>query len=204
VNNLPRLSTIALTALASLGALFAETASLPAGTEVVVRTNEYIRTSNATPDHTFQATVERDIKTENGDVLIPRGAQAGLTVRRISKGELAVDLASITVNQIKYSVESAEVNQSNKRDGIGKNKRTGEMLGGGAALGAIIGAVAGGGKGAAVGAVAGAGAGGAAQTLSRGKEVVLPTESVLTFRLSQPLAMAETRRNERKEEERAR
>lgn len=169
----------------------AEPVSVPAGTEVLIRTNEYIRTSNATPDHTFQATIDRDIKDGAGAVLIPKGAPAGLTVRKISKGQLAVDLASITVGGIKYAVESAEVDQSNRRDGIGKNKRTGEMVGGGAALGAIIGAIAGGGKGAAVGAVAGAGAGGATQTLTRGKEVVLPTESVLTFRLSQALALAD-------------
>src|SRR5207244_7207406 len=36
-------------------------------------------------------------------------------------------------------------------EGLGKNKRTAEMVGGGAVLGTLIGAIAGGGKGAAIG-----------------------------------------------------
>jgi outer membrane lipoprotein SlyB len=73
--------------------------------------------------------------------------------------------------------------------GIGANKRTAEMTGGGALLGTVIGAVAGGGKGAAIGALAGAGAGATAQVLTRGKEVKVPAESMLTFKLDQPLIL---------------
>jgi hypothetical protein len=61
------------------------------------------------------------------------------------------------------------------------------MVGGGAVLGTLIGAVAGGAKGAVVGAVAGAAAGAGAQVLTRGKEVNVPAESVLTFRLGNPI-----------------
>lgn len=60
------------------------------------------------------------------------------------------------------------------------------MVGGGAALGTLIGAVAGGGKGAAIGAITGAAGGAAIQVLTRGKEVNVPAETVLTFRLDQP------------------
>ncbi len=165
-------------------------ATVPSGTEVSIRTSEYIRTSEATPNRTFTATIQQDVTDEAGHVAIPRGSDAALTVRKISKGELAIDLVSITVNGIKYAVDSDEIDQTNQRDGVGKNKRTGVMVGGGAALGAVIGAIAGGGKGAAIGAAAGAGAGGATQTLTRGKEVKLPTESVLKFRLSKPLTVA--------------
>jgi len=73
--------------------------------------------------------------------------------------------------------------------GIGKNKRTAEMVGGGAVLGTVIGAVAGGAKGAVLGAVLGGAAGGGAQVLTRGKEVKVPAESVLTFRLDQPVQL---------------
>ena len=58
---------------------------------------------------------------------------------------------------------------------------------GGAILGTILGAVAGGGKGAAIGAVAGAGAGAAAGLSTRGKELNVPVESLVTFRLEQPI-----------------
>jgi len=69
------------------------------------------------------------------------------------------------------------------RDNIGNNKRTGEYVGGGALLGTIVGAIAGGGKGAAIGAVAGAGA----QVVTHGRSVRVPAESLLTFRIEQPL-----------------
>jgi len=75
------------------------------------------------------------------------------------------------------------------REGIGKNQRTAEMVGGGAVLGTLLGAVAGGGRGAAIGAIAGAAAGAGAQVLTRGKTVNVPAETVLTFRLDQPLTL---------------
>jgi len=61
------------------------------------------------------------------------------------------------------------------------------MVGGGALLGTLLGAIAGGGKGAAIGLLAGAAAGGTAQVLTKGREVRVPAETVLTFRLDQPL-----------------
>ena len=61
------------------------------------------------------------------------------------------------------------------------------MVGGGAVLGTLLGAIAGGGKGAAIGAVAGAATGAGVQVLTRGKEVRVPAETVLNFRLDQPL-----------------
>ena len=87
-----------------------------------------------------------------------------------------------------YNVISNTASQSGDR-GIGANKRTAEMTGGGALLGTVIGAVAGGGKGALIGAVVGGAGGAAAQVLTRGKQVNVPAESLLTFRLDQPLML---------------
>src|SRR6185369_14718079 len=64
-------------------------------------------------------------------------------------------------------------------------------VGGGAALGAIIGAIAGGGKDAAIGAAAGGGAGAGTVLLSRGKAVTLPSETRINFRLSSPITITE-------------
>src|SRR5262249_36502455 len=78
-----------------------------------------------------------------------------------------------------HDVETASVNRTQK----GKGKRTTYMIGGGAAAGAVIGALAGGGKGAAIGAAVGAGAGTAGAAFTGRKDVVLPAEAVISFKL---------------------
>ena len=172
---------------------------VPVGSEVVVKNNEAIDSSTASEGRTFTGTVEKDVMGGNGEVLIPRGSNAELVVRNVSKGgttgspEVALDLNAIEIAGHRYYVNSADVQQGNNQ-GIGKNKRTGEYVGGGAVLGTLLGAIAGGGKGAAIGAVAGAAAGGTAQVLTRGKEVKIPAETTLRFRLDKPLRLESSNR----------
>jgi len=103
------------------------------------------------------------------------------------KGAATLDLklTSINVNGADHNVETSALIRTAK----GKGKRTATMIGGGAGLGALIGGLAGGGKGAAIGAVAGAGAGTAGTVFTGNKDVVLPAESALSFRLNQPLEL---------------
>jgi hypothetical protein len=161
-------------------------ALLPAGTTVGVRTTEDIE-ADESDGRVFRGVVDQDI-VRNGSVLIPRGSDVELIVRNVSDDELAVDMDAITVNGQRYGIES-ESNSvtAEKKEGIGANKRTGKYVGGGALLGAIIGGIAGGGKGAAIGAGAGAAAGAGAQVLTRGREVKIPAETLLTFRLQEPM-----------------
>jgi hypothetical protein len=167
--------------------------TIPSGTDLVVRTNETIDSKNANANRVYSAVVHRDIRDSSGAVAIPKGSSADLVVRRLSSGssnnEMALDLQSITVNGQRYTVNATDVEKSTRKDGLGKNKRTGEMVGGGAVLGTIIGAIAGGGKGAAIGAIAGGAAGAGTEVLTRGKEVKVPAETVLTFPLSAPLQL---------------
>jgi YMGG-like Gly-zipper len=138
----------------------------------------------------FGAEIERNVIGPDGSVAIPRGSDATLVIRRVeNNGDLTLDVDTITVDGRRYRVSTADQELENRRDGVGKNRRTGEFAGGGAVLGAIVGAIAGGGKGAAIGAGAGAGAGAAAQMMTRGKEVHVPAESVLRFRLDRPLRL---------------
>jgi len=189
-----RVAIAVVTAAILLPRAAAESNVIPSGTEVAVRTNESIDSKTAQAGQMFSAVVERDVTGASGSVLIPKGAGAQLVIRRISGGgtvtsaEMALDLESVTIDGRRYAVSTSELERSNRR-GIGKNRRTAEMLGGGAALGTVIGAVAGGGKGAVIGAITGAAAGGAVQVLTKGKEVRVPAETVLTFRLAQPLQM---------------
>jgi len=168
--------------------------TVPAGTPISVRTNEAVDSRNASEGQTFSAVVVDDVKGSSGEILIPKNSDAQLVIRKVATGgttgspELTLDLNSVTVNGRNYIVSTADVNKQGN-SGIGKNKRTAEMVGGGAVLGTLLGAIAGGGKGAVIGAVAGAAAGGTAQVLTKGKEVKVPAETVLKFQLDQPVTL---------------
>jgi hypothetical protein len=163
---------------------------LPAGTVLAIRTNERIDARNAAEGQTFVAQVEQDIRDSDGMVAIPRGSDARLITRRVGDdGDITLDIDSVVVQGRRYRVSTTDQELEGRREGLGKNERTGKFVGGGAILGAIIGAVAGGGKGAAIGAAAGAGAGAGAEVITSGKEVRVPAETVLRFRLDHPLHM---------------
>src|SRR5215471_3521821 len=159
---------------------------IDAGTNITVRTNESIRT-RADDGRVYDGFVEWDVLDHNGNIAIPRGSNVELLVRRISRNGVALDLDSVMINGERYGIEGEDLVNSQNNSGIGANRRTGEYLGGGAILGAIIGAIAGGGKGAAIGAAGGAAAGAGVQVLTRGRNINVPAESLLTFRLEQPL-----------------
>jgi len=168
------------------------TYQLPAGTQISVRTNQAIDSSQAAEGQTFDAQVTNDVTDSLGAVAIPSGSSAQLAIVSASKGghfqgasDLSLTLASVTVGGQRYQISAGNWQQTGKA-GLGKNKRTAEYAGGGAAIGAIIGAIAGHGKGAAIGAGSGAGAGALAQVLTRGS-VKVPAETALTFTLSNPL-----------------
>jgi len=171
-----------------------ESGVVPTATEFTVRTNERIDSTTATEGRTYSAQVARDVLDTNGAVLIPRGADAQLVIRNASQRgtingpQLTLDVESVTIDGARYLVSTQDVQQGSDQN-IGKNRRTAEMVGGGAVLGTLLGAIAGGGKGAAIGLIAGAAAGGTAQVLTRGKEVRVPAETVLTFRLDQPIRL---------------
>jgi len=159
---------------------------IPAGTQIKVRTNDTIDVHDRADNRVYNASIAEDVMGDNGKLLIPRGSNAELMVANTGASDLSIDLESITVHGRRYMV-SAQAYDRARHTGVGANKRTGEYVGGGALLGTIVGAIAGGGKGAAIGALAGAGAGAGGEVLTRGRAVRVPAESVLTFRLEQPL-----------------
>lgn len=190
-----RLSAVLLlTLFAPTAAMFAQRSSIPSGTEITVRTDEPIDAELQTADtsHLYRGTVSKDVLGADGRVLIPRGSRASLAAIR-ENNALSIDLRSIRVNGVRYTVDSSDVQAGSQKEGVGKNSRTGKYVGGGAAAGALIGALAGGGKGAAIGALAGGAAGAGAQTLTRGKKLSVPAESNLTFRLEHGLKMQRSR-----------
>lgn len=167
---------------------------IPSGADFPVRTDETIDSKTSYTGQTYAATITEDIQDTAGHVAIPSGSPAQLIIRKISSGglvhspELVLDLYSVTVEKKQYTVVSSAVTESNRK-GLGANRRTGELVGGGTALGALMGGIFGGGRGAGVGALAGAGGGLITQAFTRGKEVKVPAESVLRFRLEKTLIL---------------
>jgi hypothetical protein len=172
---------------------------LPVGTKVPVRTEETIDSATAAEGQTYAAEMADDVLDANGDVVVPRGANAQIIIRSATKGnrfhgtsDLVLDLQSLSVGGKQYVVSTTDLQRKGKQ-GFGANKRTAEYSGGGAALGAIIGAIAGGGKGAAIGAGAGAGAGAVTQVATKGGAIKVPAETVLTFQLDKPVQIVEAK-----------
>jgi hypothetical protein len=165
--------------------------TIPAGTRLDVRTNEQI-TSSQGEGKTYNAQIELDVVGSDGKVLLPKGSPVELVVMETKEKSgvrgagLQLGMRSVTVNGQTYLVISQELQQTT---GLGRNRGTAEKVGGGAALGTVIGAAAGGGRGAAIGGLAGAAAGALAQILTAGKEVKIPAESVLQFRLDEPMVL---------------
>ncbi len=184
------LRTISLTfaALSLAGWALAQDSTMdpiPAGTRVSVRVDQSIDARDTAEGRVFAATVVNDVHSVDGHLVIPRGSRAEVIVDRVGGHDMTVDLESITVNGRRYMVDANTYETG--RSGLGKNKRTGEFVGGGALFGTIVGAIAGGGKGAAIGALAGGAAGAGAQVVTRGEHLYIPAETVIDFRLDQPL-----------------
>ncbi len=169
--------------------------TIPAGTNLAIRADQDIKEQDVSRGMTYQAEIAKDVMDPNGNIIIPRGTPAQLSVvdtkpnnNSNNTRDLALALNSVNVNGRNYMVQSNTVNGTSGRPGgIGANKRTGEYVGGGALAGAVIGAIAGGGKGAAIGAVLGGAGGAGAQVLTHGHQINVPAETVLNFKLDQPV-----------------
>jgi hypothetical protein len=162
---------------------------VPADTEITVVLDETLGSKTSTSGQAFHATVEEPVEAE-GKVAIPKGARASGTVKdakaagRFKGGAvLSLTLTSIEINGKEHEIQTSDATQVSK----GKGKRTAAMVGGGAAGGAAIGAVAGGGKGALIGGLIGAAAGTGGAGLTGNRDITLPAETALSFKLLQPL-----------------
>ena len=166
--------------------------TIPDGTVVSVRTIDAIDSSQNSVGQTFRASLDAPIVVGDS-VVVPRGLNISLRLTDASsagkfkgRSELTVSLDSFTYQGKTYRLASSDVQQQ----GASRGKRSAEVIGGGAALGAIIGGIAGGGKGAAIGAAAGGGAGTAVQALTHGEKVKIPSETKLDFTLHDPVTVS--------------
>jgi hypothetical protein len=165
--------------------------TIPADTRITVRMIDSVDSETSRLGQTYRASLDEPL-TVNGQVVAPRGADVLTKLVQDQKSGkiegrtvLTLALANISINGQRVDVTSTDVTQQSNSQGA----KSAKVIGGTAALGTIIGALAGGGKGAAIGAVSGAGAGGAVQVLTSGQKVKIPSETRLTFRLQNPVQL---------------
>jgi hypothetical protein len=165
--------------------------TIPAGTDLHVILDTSLSTASAQAGDSFEATITEPVVI-GGKTVIPRDARAkGTVVDARSSGRLSKPaLLSVALNSVQAGGAWVDLNTDPLTlEGKSHKKRDLVAIGGGSALGALIGGIAGGGKGAAIGAAAGAGAGTAGAAATGKKEITLPAESHATFRMSQPVTV---------------
>jgi hypothetical protein len=158
---------------------------MPAGTAVLVRMIDSVDSSKNAVGDSFHASLETAL-TAGDTVVAPKGAdvygklaQARDAGKISGAAELTLELTGIRIDGNVVPLETSDYDVA----GSGRGKQSAERIGGGAIVGAIIGGVVGGGKGAAIGAGVGAGAGTAAQVMTHGQQVRVPSETLLEFKL---------------------
>ena len=178
------------------------TVRVPNGTALSIRLQDPLDSETANAGDPFRATLSAPIDLDGG-IVVPSDADVtGRVVDVHSAGRfkgaamLTLELTQLRFNGRSYAIRTALWTKEIQ----GRGKNTAEKVGGGAALGAVIGALAGGGRGAAIGTVVGAGAGGTAQAVTHGKQITLEPETLLTFRLDQPVTVHPASVNERNRE----
>ena len=165
--------------------------TVPAGQSILIRMVDGVDSSKNHVGDVFHASLETDLTV--GDTIVARKgtdiygrlAEAAKSGNFSGRSELQLELTRLVIDGRDYPIVSSDYTLQGK----GQGSSTAKKVGGGAALGAIIGAIAGGGKGAAIGAGAGAATGGAVQVLTKGAQVKIPSETLLEFRLQQPVSV---------------
>src|SRR5947207_11004090 len=178
-----RFASIFLALVLVLPALVQAAGTVPEGTKITVVTDQSVSSKSAKAGQSVTGSVAHDV-ISGGKVVIPKGAPVKLTVsgvqasgRLSTPAKLYLRLRTVTVGGKTYTIATSSAGRTLG----GKGKRDAGFIGGGAAGGAVIGALAGGGRGAAIGAAAGAGAGTAGAAATGKREIDLPAETMLVF-----------------------
>ncbi len=165
--------------------------AVPEGTVISVTLDQSLTSSQNHSGDEFDASVSSPVIV-GGKTVIPRGARVrGRVIEARESGRLQhvarlrLALRSVEVGGKSYEIETSSIT----RTGSSHKKRNIELIGGGAGVGALIGGIAGGGKGALIGSAAGAGAGTATAAITGKKDITIPAETPLSFKLTQPVTI---------------
>ncbi len=171
-----------------------QTVTIPAGTTLAVRLRQLISTDRQAEGDAFAATLDQPIVID-GFVIADKGSNVRGKITSLVnpgrvKGRAAISLELTEINTTDGQRVDVRTDTYHNEAASGK-KGDIAKVGAGAAIGAIIGALAGGGKGAAIGAGVGGAAGGGAVLATKGEEVRITAETLLTFRLAENLTLTE-------------
>lgn len=173
--------------------------TVEAGTALPVRLTQTLDSATARQGDSFSGVVASDIM-QDGVVAIRRGTPVtGRVVEAKDaahfKGSslLAIELTGLSARGNRMTIATDAIS----KEGKGRGTNTAKKAGIGAVGGAILGGILGGGKGAAIGAGVGGAGGAGVNAVTKGEEVQYPSESILRFRMSQPLTVRVSNEQER-------
>lgn len=165
---------------------------VPAGTTLAIRINQRISVKTTPAGSPFDGELVEPYTDASGRVVLPRGTPVeGVVEASHERGHfkgasiLELRLTALKLNGQRYPLATHNLTETKK----GKGKRSAAFIGGGTGLGALIGGIAGGGKGALIGGLAGGGAGTAGAGLTGNRDLDIPAESIVHFRLAQDLTL---------------
>lgn len=165
---------------------------IPAGTPLSIRINQHLSVKTSEAGDRFDGELVEPVIGPNDHVIVPKGTPVGGIVaashkRGHFKGQsiLELRLTSMTLNGTRYPLDTSSLTRTKK----GKGKRSAALIGGGSGLGMLIGGIATGGTGLLIGGLAGAGAGTAAAGLTGNRDIDIPAESIVHFKLADDLVV---------------
>jgi hypothetical protein len=165
---------------------------IPSGTPLSIRINQHLSVKTSEAGDHFDGELVEPVMGANDHVIVPKGTPVGGIVaashkRGHFKGQsiLELRLTSMTLNGTRYPLDTTSLTRTKK----GKGKRSAAIIGGGSGLGMLIGGVATGGAGLLIGGLAGAGAGTAAAGLTGNRDIDIPAESIVHFKLADDLVV---------------
>lgn len=169
--------------------------TVPAGTRILIRMIDAVDSSKQKSGYRFTASLETNLQADDmvaaarGTTVYGRLAQASSAGRMKGSSQLTLELTDIVINGTPYPL----LTSTYEIKGKGEGPETAKKVVGGAGLGALIGGIAGGGTGALIGLGAGVVGGTAISASKKGEQLVIPSESLLEFRLEQPVSLPVSR-----------
>jgi hypothetical protein len=166
-----------------------EILTVPGGTRIAVRLEQGISTEKNNAGDTFGATLDGPL-VANGKTLAPAGTKVTGLLTDVTEAGRVEGRASLTMTLRHVFVSNKDYTLSTQPLTLvarSTKKKDAAIIGGSAAAGALIGAIAGGGKGAAIGAGVGGGSGTGYVLATKGEPVAYGPETRFTFALTEPL-----------------